>query len=78
MKVQINKRISELESQRQDDLPYPLNYLKGRISDADFAFIEQSELSLADAMFVDNLKPEAVRYRTICMDADLLPPLNFK
>ncbi len=75
--MKINNRLTELEANAPDQLPYPLNYLKGKISDEDFQFIKNSGIEFKDVMFIDSVPNDVKRYRMICTDAGLLPPLNF-
>lgn len=74
----LNNRIDQLEATSPNLLPYPLNYLKGKVSDADFAFIKDSGVRFRDVMFIDSEGEDVERYRRICTDAGLLPPLNFE
>ncbi|MCC5907362.1 MAG: hypothetical protein JJU13_14210 [Balneolaceae bacterium] len=76
--MNLNNRIDRLEETSSNGLPYPLNYLKGKISNDDFQFIKDSEIRFRDAMFIDSEGEEIERYRTICENAGLLPPLNFE
>lgn len=76
--MNLSNRINQLESTSTESLPYPLNYLKGKVSDVDFQFIKGSGISFKEVMFIDSKGDEIKRYRSICIDAGLLPPLNFE